>query len=162
MSGLAASFLHLFEILIASLWFGGIFILSGLVAPTLFAKLASRAQAGEMFGHILTRFYVLEIVLGLLLIGSGMLRWKYFQAPMGWTVSRLVLVSLMIGSTLIAQMVVRPQLKELRTKIGNFETTPPDNPNRVLFGKLHQQSVMLMSFNALAAILLVLLLIRKP
>ena len=161
MSALVGVALRFLEMLAVSVWVGGIAVLSWLVAPTLFAKLPTRAQAGEIFGHILTRFYILEIALGVFLIALGMLRWKYFQAPMGLTVVRLMMIGLMVGATLTSQFYIRPQLKSLRIKIGNFETAPVDNPDRILFGKLHQQSVMLMSFNLLGAIVLGMLLLWK-
>ena len=162
MSGLAGSILRFLEILAVSIWFGAIPALCALVAPTLFAKLPTRAQAGELFGHILSKFYVSEIALGLFLIVLGMLRWKYFEAPMSFSLVKLILVALMIGSTAFVQLSVRPQLRDLRIKIGDFEKTPADNPDRVLFGKFHQQSVMLMGFNWLGAFILLILLVWKP
>ncbi len=162
MAALTGLVIRFFELLAVSVWLGGIAVLSSLVAPTLFAKMPTRAQSGEMFGYILSRFYVLEIALGVLLFVFGMLRWKYFAAPMGFSVLRLVLLALMIGATLTAQFYIRPQLKELRQKIGSFEKAAEDHPDRVLFGKLHQQSVMLMSFNLLGAMLLLVLLVWNP
>ena len=154
--------LRFLELFLVSVWLGGIAVLSSLVAPTLFAKLPSRAQAGELFGHILTRFYVLEIALGFLLLTLAMLRWKYCSAPMSSTIARIVVIVLMIGASLAAQFHVRPQLKELREKIGNFEEARADNPDRMLFGKLHRQSVMLMAFNLLGTVLLLIVLMWKP
>jgi len=72
-----------------------------------------------------------------------------------------VVIALMLGATMTAQFYLRPHLKELKAKIGNFESIPADDPNRILFGKLHQQSVMLMGFNALGALLLLVLLVWK-
>ena len=161
MGAWAGLLLRFLETLLVCVWLGGITILSGLVAPTLFAKMPTRAQAGEMFGHILTRFYCLETGLAVLLIMLAMLRWKYLAAPMGPTMARVVLVALMLGATLTAQFYLRPHLKELRTKIGNFESVPADDPNRILFGKLHQQSVMLMGFNGVGSILLLIVLLWK-
>jgi uncharacterized membrane protein len=161
MTTLAAGILRLLELLGTSLWLGGIGTLSFLVAPTLFAKLPTRAQAGELFGQILTRFYVMEWALGAALIALAMLRFKLYEAPLTTTVLRILIVALMIVASLTAQFYIRPQLATLRGKIRNFETTPEDHPLRVQFGKLHQQSVMIMMFNFLGGLLVLLVLLWK-
>lgn len=138
-------------------WLGAMVFLSFVLAPTAFATLESRHQAGDLVAATLNILYLSGYILGpLLVLVSVMTR------PLGgrllWGI-RTILLVLMTVSTLVSRELVGTKLLSLRRAMGAIiEKIPLDDPSRLLFQQWHQYSVLLMLFNiaAAAAVLAVL------
>jgi len=124
--------------------------LSFVVAPTAFAVLESRHQAGELVAATLNVLYLSAYILGpLLVLASIAVR------PLGrrllWGL-RTILLILMTASTLISREIVGTKLFSLRRAMGAaIQSIPPGDPLRLQFQQWHQFSVLLMLFNIAAA-----------
>jgi len=124
--------------------------LSFVVAPTAFAVLESRHQAGELVAATLNVLYLSAYVPGpLLVLASIAVR------PLGrrllWGL-RTILLILMTASTLISREIVGTKLFSLRRAMGAaIQSIPPEDPLRLQFQQWHQFSVLLMFCNIAAA-----------
>lgn len=138
-------------------WLGAMVFLSFAVAPTAFALLESRHQAGDLVAATLNVLYLAAYLLGpLLVLASIAIR------PLGrrllWGV-RTILLILMTASTLISREIVGTKLFTLRRAMGAaIESIPPGDPLRLQFQQWHQFSVLLMLFNIAAAAAVLILL----
>ena len=138
-------------------WLGAMAFLSFVVAPTAFAILESRHQAGDMVAATLNILHLSGYILGPLLIFVSIV-----TRPLGrgilWGI-RTILLTLMSVSTIISREFVGGKLLSLRRAIGvMIEKVPPDDQLRLLFRQWHQISVFLMIFNMLAATAVLILL----
>ncbi len=69
-------------------------------------------------------------------------------------------VILMTASTAVSRFIVSARLNEIRVQLGeNLARLPVTDPTRTTFDLLHQVSVGLISFNLLAAVALIILLL---
>lgn len=131
-------------------WLGVTVFLSFVVAPTAFAILESRHQAGDLVAATLNVVYLSAYILGpLLVLVSIAVR------PLGgrllWGL-RTILLILMTASTLISREIVGTRLFSLRRAMGAaIQSIPPGDPLRLQFQQWHQCSVLLMLFNIAAA-----------
>ena len=131
-------------------WLGAMVFLSFVLAPTLFAILESRHQAGEVVAATLNILHLVGYTVGpffvlvsLLVRGSG-------HRLLGGL--RTILLILMTVSTVVSREVVGTKLLSLRQAMGGMiGSVPPDDPLRPLFQQWHQFSVLLMLFNIAAA-----------
>jgi hypothetical protein len=130
-------------------WLGAMAFLSFVVAPTAFATLESRHQAGDVVAASLNVLYLSGYVLGPLLVLVSVLT-RPLQGRLLWAL-RTILLVLMTLSTLIAREFVGARLLSLRRALGPLITAPPDHPMRLLFQQWHHYSVLLMLFNIAAA-----------
>ncbi len=86
------------------LWVGAIAVLGALVAPTTFQEAPSRNDAGRIFGSILEKFGVAELVLaGLVLVTAWILR---RTAASGSRAGRIRLVLALVLAALCATSVL--------------------------------------------------------
>ena len=122
-------------------WIGGIIFLSFVEAPGVFSLLVSREQAGSIVGYSLTRLHYIGMVSALiyLVAGVGLARSaKWFAS------AAAILVIIMLGLTLISELGVRPRINAVRSQLtGTVDATPPQNPLRAQFDRLHRVSVQL-------------------
>ena len=131
-------------------WLGVMVFLSFVVAPTAFAVLESRHQAGDLVAATLNVLYLSTYILGpLLVLVSIAVR------PLGrrllWGL-RTILLILMTASTLISREIIGTKLFSLRRAMGAaIQSIPPGDPLRLQFQQWHQFSVLLMFFNIAAA-----------
>lgn len=138
-------------------WLGAMVFLSLVLAPTAFAILESRHQAGDLVAATLNILHLSGYILGpLLLLVSVVTR------PTGqrlrWGL-RTILLTLMTVSTVISREVVGTKLLTLRRAMGvMIEKVPLDDPLRLLFHQWHQLSILLMLFNIVAAVVVLFLL----
>lgn len=141
-------------------WLGAMTFLSFAVAPSAFAILESRHQAGDLVAATLNILYLAGYILGpILVLVSVAIR--PFGRPLLWGI-RTILLVLMSVSTLIARELVGPKLVSVRQAMGTvIEGVPPDDPLRLVFQQWHQISVLLMLFNIGAAVAILLLLCRE-
>ena len=130
-------------------WLGAMVFLSFVVAPTAFAVLESRDQAGNVVAASLNVLYLSGYVLGPLLVLVSVLT-RPLRGRLLWAL-RTILLVLITLSTLIAREFVGAKLLSLRRALGPLITIPPDHPTRLLFQQWHHYSVFLMLFNIAAA-----------
>ena len=132
------NFLRFLQVLALGTWIGSIFYFSAVVAPTAFGGVAfeggswvirwavalAAAHAGtDCGGGVFDG--------GVMLTGSI----RVFAKPM------MIGVMLMVVLTAISQNKVTHRMNELRTEMKSVEKTPPEDPRRVEFDKLHSVSV---------------------
>ncbi len=123
--------LHFCHRLVLGLLLGGMVMLALIVTPPLFLQLGidQASQATAVIFPLYFRYVLLLFTLGLglsLLLPKG--RWWKLQ---------LVLWAFGLSANLVQLNWLLPEAESLRTQIGNFATTPKDNPQRQAFGKLH-------------------------
>jgi hypothetical protein len=134
--------------------------LSFVVAPTAFAILENRHQAGDLVAASLNVLYLSAYILGPLLVLMSIA-----VRPLGrrllWGL-RTILLILMTASTLVSREIVGTRLLGLRRAMGAaIHSIPPEDPLRLQFHQWHQFSVLLMLFNIAAAAVVLFLLSRE-
>ena|SRR5581483_3235346 len=148
-----------FRLAILSLWLGIMLMFSVGVAPATFSVLKNeQRKAGDIvnlaLGGTETAGIVLGVALLLLLLLSKEERSKLFKLE-------AALLLLMTLAMLLSKFVVSARLHALREQYGeSLQTLAAGDPARLSFNQLHHYSVWLMSFDMLAALLLVVLLVR--
>lgn len=147
------------EWLAFTLWIGGLVVLGGLVAPTLFRTL-SRDQAGRAFGAVLGRFQPLALVCGLLMLGVGLVLRLSGRPLSGLARLKYGLVVVMLLPHLIIGWGIIPAMARLQTTVGQpWEQVPPDHPARLEFERLHDLATTLLSGTLIGGVLLLGLLV---
>jgi hypothetical protein len=131
-------------------WIGGT-LLVALVAPVLFRTLASRDQAGDLFGEVLRRFEAVKHALSLALVVAVFLELERQGGLERRGVWSGVAIFLAVASNVYLAMVLRPRLKYFRMKVGSFDKAEPGNPWREKFDRLHRRSVRVLLAGAVAA-----------
>jgi len=132
--------LRFLEFLSLGTWVGSILYLSFAVAPGAFATLGSRDLAGAVVGMALERLHVLGLVAGVIYLAA---RVVLARSAAGLTSAAALLVVVMLVLTFVSQSIVSPRLAALRVEMGSVDATPPENPLRVQFDRLHRASVQL-------------------
>jgi len=129
----------------------GLIVVSGyVVAPLLFAKAATHAEAGRLAGEL---FHLVNI--GVLILSAAVASfWMRIKnlGRLNW--------SLLIGLAVLLAMnefVISPQLAEIKVQAGPIDQLAADDPQRAEFGMLHGVSAMLHLLAAISAALLVTL-----
>ncbi|HTS11449.1 MAG TPA: DUF4149 domain-containing protein [Candidatus Limnocylindrales bacterium] len=140
-------------------WIGGIIFLSFVEAPGVFGILPNRDQAGSVVGYSLTRLHYIGVIAALLYLIAGLALAKsarFLIAPAA------ILVVLMLALTLASEFGVRPRMAALRSEMGSIDATPPENPLRREFDRLHRASVQLEASTLLLGVVALFLTARKP
>ena len=136
-----SNILRFVQIFALGTWVGSIFYFSAAVAPAAFRVLQSQDQAGLLVQFALRRLHTLGVVAGVVFLfasailaisatGSG----KLLLLP-------AVGVAIMLILTVISQHGVIRRMTDLRRQMVSVAATPPDNPLRMEFDRLHQWSV---------------------
>jgi len=152
------SLLRLASVLTLAAWIGGLAVLGGLAAPTIFAVLEShdpesgRALGGLVFGAVFTRFLHFSWGLGAALLLLLALRAAIGPRPRRLAV-RLWTVIAMLGMALVTGLVLAPRIDAIRERTsGAVASRPETDPDRVEFGRLHGYSNGLMMLTLVAGI----------
>ncbi|HEX6599129.1 MAG TPA: DUF4149 domain-containing protein [Gemmatimonadaceae bacterium] len=141
------------SIVLLSIWLGAALIVATVVAPAAFDVLPTRTLAGALVGRVLPVLFWSGAVVGLIVLWLG---WRV-PLPASRTVAALVLVA----SSLVAQLVIAPRIERVRREIGGpLEALDPSNPLRQAFGRLHGLSVACLGAGGLAALVILVLLVR--
>lgn len=144
---------------IVSLWLGLMLMFSVGVAPAAFSALKDQQRkAGDIVNLALGGTEIAGIVCGLLLFlllfVSQEQRGKLFKVE-------ALLLALMTLSMLVSKLVVSAKLHAMRAEFGEaLQTMAATEQAKIAFNQLHQYSVWLMSFDMLAALALIVLLVR--
>jgi hypothetical protein len=143
----------LISIVLLAAWLGAAVIVAAAVAPAAFEVLPTRTLAGALVGQVLPVLFWSGVVIGLSVLWIG---WR-LPSPVARTWSALVLV----GACVVAQLVIVPRIERVRAAIGGpMDALDPTNPLRQAFGRLHGLSVACLGAGALAALVILVLLIR--
>lgn len=127
---------------------GGSTALMFIVAPLLFRSLPSRAQAGTIFGRMLTVFGGVEVTAAIVLMFAAVF-WLYERPGTGSTI-RGTLAAVLLVASMLHHLWVVPVARRLR------EDIDADDAARARFRKLHRlSSVLAMLTLALGAALIV-------
>ena len=140
-------------IVLLSAWLGAAAIVAAVVAPAAFDVLPTRTLAGALVGRVLPVLFWSGVAVGLLVLWLG---W-HVPSPAARTIAALVLVA----SSLVAQLVIAPRIERVRAAIGGpLEALDPSNPLRQAFGRLHGMSVACLGVGGLAALVILVMLVR--
>jgi len=141
------------SLVLLSLWLGAALIVAAVVAPAAFDVLPTRTLAGALVGRVLPVLFWSGGVIGLLVL------WLGWRVPA--TGARAIAALVLIASCLVAQLVIAPRIERVRAAIGGpLEAIDPSNPLRQAFGRLHGMSVACLGVGGLAALVVVVLLVR--
>jgi hypothetical protein len=133
-----------------ALWVGGTLVVV-LVAPLLFREIPSRDLAGRIFGELLRRFEAVKQLLSLLLVHAVFAELEATRQLGGRRFVAGAAIFVAVATNVYLAMVVRPRLGYFRMKVGSFDETPPENPWRVRFDRLHRRSVRVLVLGWIAA-----------
>jgi len=134
-------------------WLGAALTVAAVVAPAAFEVLPSRALAGALVGRVLPVLFWSGAAVGLLVLWMG---WR-LPVPATRTAAAVVFVA----ACLAAQLVIAPRIERIRASIGGpMEALDPSNPLRQAFGRLHGLSVACLGVGGIAALLILILLVR--
>lgn len=155
------------SLLALALWVGGLLVLGGIAAPSMFDVLATqpvadgRGLAGEIFGEALRRFHLLSYACGAVLLGAFIARAVLGPRPR-WFGLRVGLTIAMLAASAYSGIVVSGRIEQLRTDIGAAPSTLPESdPLRVAFGRLHATSSGLQLIPLLGGLVLLFLELKE-
>lgn len=153
--------LRFLSLTILAVWVGGLGILGGIAAPVMFATLqeydpvGGRETAGVVFGVIFRHFQSASWICGGILLAILGVRTALGPRPRRlsirmWTLAAMLAIS--IGTSVL----VLPRIERIRqTAAGTITRLPPDDPQRVEFGRLHALSNGLMLLTLAGGLLLI-------
>jgi len=144
----------LIAIVLLAAWLGAAAIVAASVAPAAFAVLPSRSLAGALVGRVLPVLFWSGVVVGV---------------ACAWLASRASASRLLAGAavvlvvaSLVAQFVIAPRIERVRAAIGGpVDALDAADPLRQSFGRLHGASVACLGVGGLAAMVMLVLLIRS-
>jgi len=142
--------------LIAVLWVGSLWTVGYLVAPTLFATLSDRVQAGTIAGSMFRVEAWLSIFCAIVLI--VLLRSRSSASRNGRRMQ--VLVFSMLAATLVSHFALQPLMASLREAAGPTGVMAPDV--KMQFGILHGISSAIYLLESLLGVALLLALDPEP
>ena len=125
--------MHLINILYnlaVSGWLGGAALFTFLLTPIIFASY-SRDIAGAMVGVLFPGYFRWGLACGAVAFLCQLIHRGRFA------VVSLVIITIMLALTATQAFILEPRAAELKRSIASFATTPPDDPHRVQFRKLH-------------------------
>jgi hypothetical protein len=142
------------SVVLLAAWLGAALLVALAVAPAAFAVLPTRTLAGALVGRVLPVVFWSGMVVGVVV------------AALGWSMPNRVwrtgaALSLVVACA-AAQLVVAPRIERVRAQIGGaVDALDPSDPRRQAFGRLHAMSVAWMGVGGLAALVALVLLVRR-
>ena len=132
------TFFRFLRLLALGCWIGAIIYFVAVVPRGAFAVLSTRDEAGLVVGHTLSGLHMMGLIAAAVFVIASLARRKFVRA----FVEPVVLgVILMAALTAASQYVVSPRMDALRRQMGSVEATPPTDPRRAEFDRLHSTSV---------------------
>jgi hypothetical protein len=132
-----------------TLWVGGLLVLGGIAAPSIFEVLAARqvpglsgdrVLAGAIFGEVLRRFHLLTYLCGVVLLATLVVRGVLGPRPILFAM-RLAIGFAMLIASAYSGLIVSAQIARAQAEIGVAPSSlPEDDPRRAAFGRLHAMS----------------------
>lgn len=143
----------LISIVLLAAWLGAAFVVAAVVAPAAFDVLPTRTLAGALVGRVLPVLFWSGMLIGLLVLWMG---WRMPSAG-----ARTSAAFVLVAACVVAQLVIAPRIERVRASIGGpMDALDPSSPLRQSFGRLHGLSVACLGAGGLAALLILILLVR--
>lgn len=101
-------------------WIGGMFFFSFAAAPSIF-KVLPRELAGDVVADIFPKYYLISYICGFLILLILLTKKIFFESAGHFINLNLVLVILMLGFSVYAGEVIRPQASEIKQEIRSVE-----------------------------------------
>jgi hypothetical protein len=140
-------------IVLLAAWLGAALIVAAVVAPAAFAVLPTRTLAGALVGRVLPVLFWSGLLVGLLSV--------WFGAHLSMAGARATGAVVLITACVVAQLVIAPRIERVRSAIGGpVDALDPANPLRQSFGRLHGASVACLGIGGVAALAVLVLLVR--
>ena len=147
-------------VLALALWLGGMVVAGLVVAPTIFGVLQAwnattgRVLAGDAFGAVLRRLYLLGGVAGGLMIVTLTIQRIIGPRPKAYGI-RASLIVLMLALTAYAALIAQPRIEEIQRGLtGPMAQLAAGDPRRAEFDHLHSLSTTLMSLTIVGGLAL--------
>jgi len=132
------TFFRFLRLLALGCWIGAIVYFVAVVTRGAFAVLSTHEEAGLLVGYALSGLHMIGLVAAAVFMIASLARRKFVRA----FVEPVVLgVILMAALTAGSQYIVNPRMDALRRQMGSVEATPPTDPRRAEFDRLHSTSV---------------------
>jgi hypothetical protein len=119
--------------LAVAFWVGGATLFTFVLTPVIF-KSYNRDMAGGIVGVLFPGYFKWGLACGVIALGALL-----FAAARHRTASAII-IAIMLAITAMQAFVIEPRAAALKKEIPSFETTPPDDPLRARFRKLHGAS----------------------
>jgi Domain of unknown function (DUF4149) len=127
-------------------WLGGLVVLGGIAAPSVFEVIGARnipdgrLLAGAVFGEILRRFYLVSYIAGGVLLLTLVIRAILGPRPrrFAW---RAALTIVMLATSVYSGVVIARRIDRVQRDIGVAPSSlAADDPRRIEFNRLHSLS----------------------
>ena len=148
------------SLLLSAIWIGGLSILGGVAAPSVFAVLqvhdpiAGRTLAGEVFGAVLWRYQHVLWMAGALQFALVAARAALGPRPRRFQLQMLILV-VMLSASSYSALVIAPRIDAIRTSTQTtMASLPDDSAVKREFGRLHGMSNGLLALAFAGALVL--------
>lgn len=127
-------------VLALALWVGSIFFFSFITTPTVFGTLP-REVASAFLSALFPRYYVVGYYAGGILLITTLIEALMVRQ---WPILRFIFIVLMLGSTLYAGLVIRPQVHNTKVEMKSMsEESPGYSELETKFKRQHRLSVYL-------------------
>ena len=147
------NFLRFLIVLSLAIWLGGIIFFSAGAAPAVLHSVSDRALGGAIISESLTRLHWMGVICGAILLAASLAYAKMARGDFQTFSASKLLVALMIGLTLISQLVIMPRLTALRAAASAASYSD--------FARLHQWSVGLEGATLLLGLIVLYLEARR-
>jgi hypothetical protein len=124
-------------------WLGGVIFFAAVLAPTVFSVLPTRHLAGNVVNRSLHVLHWMGIVSGLVFLASSMIYSRYTGGSAHLFAARHILLFLMLLLTSVSQFGISPKMARLRSSMGDIDSVPESDPQRIRFNSLHVWSTRL-------------------
>ncbi|MCK9296919.1 MAG: DUF4149 domain-containing protein [Desulfobulbaceae bacterium] len=111
-------------------WLGGATLFTFVLTPSIF-KAYNRDMAGGIVGVLFPGYFKWGLACGVIALVA-----LFFSTARHRTAAA-VIIALMLAITAGQALVIEPRAAALKKEIPSFVTTPPDDPLRAKFRKLH-------------------------
>jgi hypothetical protein len=126
------------QVLALGAWVGAILYFAAVVTREAFAVLPDRDVAGVLVGSTLGGLHQLGTIAAVIFLAASLARAKSLRELLRPAAIGVILMLLL---TLASQRLVMPRMATVRAQMVSVEATPPRDPRRAAFERLHGVSV---------------------
>ncbi|HXX18376.1 MAG TPA: DUF4149 domain-containing protein [Candidatus Acidoferrum sp.] len=130
--------LKFIRVLALGAWVGAIVYFAAVVTQGAFAVLPSRDEAGLLVGFTLGGLHLMGLIAAAIFVIASVALTRSLRA---FAEPAVLGVILMAALTIASQSHVIPKMEVLRSQMGSVDATPPSDPRRAEFDRLHRVSV---------------------
>lgn len=150
------------EVLLLAVWLGSMIFFSFAVAPSAFAVLPTRHDAGLIVTSTIAKVEILGLVIGPLLVLLQAASWRARNVSGASKAVQIILVLVMTAAAAASRFYVSSTMTALHGSMGGLiDNVPAGDPLRLRFNDLHQYSVALMSIALCAGLAVLFLTVRS-